>query len=104
MEKNDNCKVYQQYELRDKVYTFTNDSYQNYRFLKNAYYKVDIRFIYNTYWKGGVGDIGRHSIVLTNIRKHQDDKYVKSQKDDIIYDNVKIIREKCKDLITQKLT
>ena len=71
-----------------------NDSYQNYRFLKNAYYKADIRFIYNTYWKGAAGNVGRHSIVLTNIRKHQDDKYVESQKDDKVYDNVKIGRAK----------
>jgi hypothetical protein len=60
-----------------------------YQFAKDAYYKVDIRFIYNTYWDAG--ECSRHSIVLVNIRKHQDDIYVEPQKSDIKQDNVKCL-------------
>ena len=30
-------KIYKQYEIRDKAYTFINDSYQNFKFVKNAF-------------------------------------------------------------------
>ena len=75
--------------MRDKIYTFRDDSYNKYQFVKDAYYKVDIRFIYNTYWDRG--EQSRHSIVLVNIRKQQDDIYVEPQKSDIKQDNVKLI-------------
>ena len=75
-------KIYQQYEMRDKAYTFINDSYQNFKFVKNAYYKVDIRFAYNEYWSARPS--GRYSMIISNIRKQQDDTYVTPTEDDII--------------------
>ena len=78
-------KIYKQYEMRDKAYTFINDSYQNFKFVKNAYYKVDIRFVYNEYWNGR--PTGRYSMIISNIRKQQDDVYVEATTDDIISDN-----------------
>ena len=88
--RNDKCEIYQQYKMRDKIYTFRDDSYNKYQFVKDAYYKVDIRFIYNTYWDGG-GMRSRHSIILVNIRKQQGNAYIEPQKCDIKQDNVKLI-------------
>ena len=70
--------------MRDKAYTFINDSYQNFKFVKNAYYKVDIRFAYNEYWDAR--PTGHYSTIISNIRKQQDDTYLTPTKDDIISD------------------
>ena len=57
--------------------------------MKNAHYRVDVKFIYNTYWDGVVK--GRHSMIVTNIRKQQGATYLEPQKCDIKQDQVKII-------------